>query len=249
MQQQQARETPVYADIAEVRTVTGAVACNQLLSEGWVLLGIYPFTTVADMEQQPAQGERKQDIQRYVRRFVGYVVGRRRVRGKRRNTYQLLIWVIFAITWLPHENTQQAAAPYHLLGYRTTQVHVSLSPWPPHDRNSYQKEIERLVKEEQLTPEDALISLIKSHNDDQIAQFHKEEPGLHVTITISGKLTYNKELLQDLKPWTSHCPLSLCFTYEDILRLLQSLAIRTKKWVEASHGVLGFLSLLKEKAA
>jgi hypothetical protein len=67
-----------YADIAEVRTVTGATACNQLLSDGWVLLGVYPLTTVADMEQQPETGERKQDIQRYVRRFVGYVVGRRR---------------------------------------------------------------------------------------------------------------------------------------------------------------------------
>jgi hypothetical protein len=40
-----------YADIAEVRTVTGATACNQLLSEGWVLLGIYPFTMVAEMTQ------------------------------------------------------------------------------------------------------------------------------------------------------------------------------------------------------
>jgi hypothetical protein len=67
-----------YAEIAEVRTVTGAAACNQLLADGWVLLGVYPLTTVADMEQQPAQGERKQDIQHYVRRLVGYVVGRRR---------------------------------------------------------------------------------------------------------------------------------------------------------------------------
>jgi hypothetical protein len=74
------QQSPVttYADIAEVRTVTGAAACNQLLADGWVLLGVYPLTTVADMEQQPAQGERKQDIQRYVRRLVGYVVGRRR---------------------------------------------------------------------------------------------------------------------------------------------------------------------------
>jgi hypothetical protein len=39
-----------------------------------------------------------------------------------------------------------------------------------------------------------------SFTDDQIAQFHREEPGLHVTITISGKLTYNKELLEHLKP-------------------------------------------------
>jgi hypothetical protein len=67
-----------YADIGEVRTVTGAAACNQLLAEGWVLLGTYPLTTVADMEQQPANGGRKQDIQRYVRRLVAYVVGKKR---------------------------------------------------------------------------------------------------------------------------------------------------------------------------
>jgi hypothetical protein len=68
-----------YADIGEVRAVTGAAACNQLLSEGWVLLGIYPLTTVAEMTPRDTNGEqRNQDIQRYVRRFVGYVVGRRR---------------------------------------------------------------------------------------------------------------------------------------------------------------------------
>ncbi len=69
-----------YADIAEVRTLTGAAACNQLLADGWVLLGVYPLTTVAEMTSGgPAgEGEQKQDIQRYVRRFVGYVVGRRR---------------------------------------------------------------------------------------------------------------------------------------------------------------------------
>jgi hypothetical protein len=69
-----------YADIAEVRTVTGATACNQLLADGWVLLGVYPLTTVADMTPQDTDGEQRkqQDIQRYVRRFVGYVVGRRR---------------------------------------------------------------------------------------------------------------------------------------------------------------------------
>ena len=74
------QQSPVttYADIVEVRTVTGAAACNELLAAGWVLLGVYPLTTVADMEQQPETGERKQDIQRYVRRFVGYVVGKKR---------------------------------------------------------------------------------------------------------------------------------------------------------------------------
>jgi hypothetical protein len=82
MQQQQAREMPVYADIAEVRTVTGASVCNQLLAEGWVLLGIYPLTTVAEMGAgQPGNGQeskRIEDTQRYVRRLVGYVVGKRR---------------------------------------------------------------------------------------------------------------------------------------------------------------------------
>jgi hypothetical protein len=28
-----------YAEIAEVRTVTGAAACNQLLADGWMLFG------------------------------------------------------------------------------------------------------------------------------------------------------------------------------------------------------------------
>jgi hypothetical protein len=44
-------EVMIYADIAEVRTETRAAACNQLLAEGWVLLGIYPLTRVAEMTQ------------------------------------------------------------------------------------------------------------------------------------------------------------------------------------------------------
>jgi hypothetical protein len=40
-----------YAAIGEVRTVTGAAACNQLLADGWVLLGVYPLTRVAEMSQ------------------------------------------------------------------------------------------------------------------------------------------------------------------------------------------------------
>jgi hypothetical protein len=80
MQQPQVREVTVYADIGEVRTVTGAAACNQLLTEGWVLLGVYPLTTVGEMTGGESRGEQKQpqDTQRYVRRLVGYVVGRRR---------------------------------------------------------------------------------------------------------------------------------------------------------------------------
>jgi hypothetical protein len=71
-----------YPDIAEVRTVTGAADCNQLLADGCVLLGVYPLTTVGEMtEGQPGDGQQRkrvEDTQRYVRRLVGYVVGRRR---------------------------------------------------------------------------------------------------------------------------------------------------------------------------
>jgi hypothetical protein len=70
-----------YADIGEVRLEARAATCNQLLAEGWVLLGIYPLTTVAEMAPGDPRGEQQkqpQDTQRYVRRFVGYVVGKRR---------------------------------------------------------------------------------------------------------------------------------------------------------------------------
>ena len=71
-----------YAEIGEVRTVTGTATCNQLLAEGWVLLGVYPVTTVGEMAPRGADGEQEQqkqpqDTQRYVRRLVGYLVGKR----------------------------------------------------------------------------------------------------------------------------------------------------------------------------
>jgi hypothetical protein len=71
-----------YADIGEVRTVTTVTACNQLLAEGWVLLEVYPLTRVGEMtEGQPSDGQRRkqiQDTQRYVRRLVGYMVGKKK---------------------------------------------------------------------------------------------------------------------------------------------------------------------------
>jgi hypothetical protein len=75
----------LYADIGEVRMETRAAACNQLLADEWVLLGIYPLTTVWEMAEGRSRGggeqKQSQDTQRYVRRFVGYVVGRRKSPG------------------------------------------------------------------------------------------------------------------------------------------------------------------------
>jgi hypothetical protein len=82
MQQPHLREVTVYADIAEVRMETRAASCNQLRALGWVLLGVYPLTLVADMTPggagEDGEQRKRQDTQRYVRRLVGYVVGKRR---------------------------------------------------------------------------------------------------------------------------------------------------------------------------
>jgi hypothetical protein len=82
MQQPHVREVSVYADIAEVRMETRAADCKKLLAEGWVLLGAYPLTTAGEPAQRKSrkgqQEHNPQDTPRYVRRFVGYVVGRRR---------------------------------------------------------------------------------------------------------------------------------------------------------------------------
>jgi hypothetical protein len=55
-----------------------AAECNRLLKEGWVLLGVYPLTILGDMTEGGVKGNKQQEGQRYVRRLVGYVVGRRR---------------------------------------------------------------------------------------------------------------------------------------------------------------------------
>jgi hypothetical protein len=71
-----------YADIGEVRMEVQAASCNQLLADGWVLLGIYPLTRVGEMAQATRQNgqqqKQSQDPQRYIWRLVGYVVGKRR---------------------------------------------------------------------------------------------------------------------------------------------------------------------------
>ena len=62
------------------------------------------------------------------------------------------------------------------------------------------KEIERLVGETHVSPEQALKSLINKHIEEKRAQFHQEEPKYHLTVTISGEPIYSKELLEHLKP-------------------------------------------------
>jgi hypothetical protein len=75
MQQPRLGEVMIYADITEVRQETRVAACNQLLTEGWVLLGVYPLTTLGEMVEGRSRGEQEQrqsqDTQRYVRRLEG----------------------------------------------------------------------------------------------------------------------------------------------------------------------------------
>jgi hypothetical protein len=82
MQQPVLGEVSVYADIAEVRMETRAAECKKLLAAGWVLLGVYPLTTVGEPGQGSSrrrQGENNPpDAQQRVQRFAGYVVGKRR---------------------------------------------------------------------------------------------------------------------------------------------------------------------------
>jgi hypothetical protein len=50
-----------------------------------------------------------------------------------------------------------------------------------------------------MSAEQALTSLITAHIEEKRAQFHQKEPEYHLTVTISGELTYSKELLEHLK--------------------------------------------------
>jgi hypothetical protein len=82
MQQPHLEEVSVYADITEVRQETRVAECKKLLADGWVLLGVYPLTTVGQPAQRkPRKGQQEnkpQGTPRYVQRMVGYVMGKRR---------------------------------------------------------------------------------------------------------------------------------------------------------------------------
>jgi len=81
MQQPQLGDVTIYADITEVRQETRVAACKKLLEDGWVLLGVYPLTSVGKPPQRKSrrgQAEQKpQDTQPRVQRMVGYVMGKR----------------------------------------------------------------------------------------------------------------------------------------------------------------------------
>jgi hypothetical protein len=84
MQQPHVGDVTIYADIAEVRMETRAADCKKLLADGWVLLGVYPLTTVGEeygtFRRKRAQ-KQPRDTQQHVRRLVGYVIGRRAIKG------------------------------------------------------------------------------------------------------------------------------------------------------------------------
>ena len=82
MQQSRQGEVMIYADIIEVRQETRIAECKKLLENGWVLLGVYPLTTAGEQKQRKSrkgqQENNPQDTPRYVRRMVGYVMGKSR---------------------------------------------------------------------------------------------------------------------------------------------------------------------------
>jgi hypothetical protein len=82
MQQSRPGEVMIYADIIEVRQETRIAECKKLLENGWVLLGVYPLTTVFQPTQRKSrkgQTEQKpEDTQPRVHRMVGYVMGKKR---------------------------------------------------------------------------------------------------------------------------------------------------------------------------
>jgi hypothetical protein len=50
----------VYADIGEVRMETRTAECNRLLAQGWVLLGVYPLTTLGDMTEKGSENKHQE---------------------------------------------------------------------------------------------------------------------------------------------------------------------------------------------
>jgi hypothetical protein len=82
MQQPHLGDVTIYRDITEVRLETRAADCKKFLADGWVLLGVYPLTTVGEPAHRKSRREQTEnkpkDTQQRVQRMVGYVLGKRR---------------------------------------------------------------------------------------------------------------------------------------------------------------------------
>jgi hypothetical protein len=100
---------------------------------------------------------------------------------------QVIYWVRIPLTF-----TYRSLPGLHIVETHSRELDLPILSW-------HRKEIERLVTEVHLSPEQALESLINAYIEEKRAQFHKEEPEYHVTITISGVPIYSKELLKHLK--------------------------------------------------
>jgi hypothetical protein len=101
---------------------------------------------------------------------------------------QIVYWVR-----IPLKFTYHSLPGLHILETHSRDLEVPILSW-------HLKEIERLVRETDVSSEQALKSLITAHIEEKREQIHKEEPEYHLTITISGEPTYSKELLEHLKP-------------------------------------------------
>jgi hypothetical protein len=100
----------------------------------------------------------------------------------------IMYWVRLPLTF-----TYRSLLSLQIVETHSRDLEVPILSW-------HLKEIERLVRETHVSAEQALESLINAHIEEKRAQFHKEEPEYHLTITISGEPTYSKELLEHLKP-------------------------------------------------
>jgi hypothetical protein len=60
-------------------------------------------------------------------------------------------------------------------------------------------EIKFLVKKTNESPEQVLLSLIKVYVEEKRAQFQKEHPEYHLTITMNGEPAYSKEVKELLE--------------------------------------------------
>jgi hypothetical protein len=99
----------------------------------------------------------------------------------------IIYWVKIPLTF-----TYRSLPGLQLVETHNRELDIPILSW-------HLKEIERLVSETHVSPEQALKYLITAHIEEKKEQFHKEEPEYYLTIAISGEPTYSKELMEHLK--------------------------------------------------